>query len=65
MTPSVDDSPSRDFTLVPAWLFYGRDAEGTVRFTVRLPVGDVPDEAYPAGDPYPAPVESEEAYPSP
>ena len=45
MTPSGIPPTSREFTLVPAWLFYGRNAEGTVRFTVRLPVGETADGA--------------------
>ncbi len=67
MTPSGSSPEIRDFTLIPAWLFYGRDAEGTVRFTVRLPLDGMAGEGSAPGSTLLSPtrVQNEQSYPAP
>lgn len=59
--------PAGQVTLVPAWLFYGRNAGGTIRFTVQLPVGGAGAAVYPANETYltPTRIQNEQSYPSP
>jgi hypothetical protein len=64
---AVRRGTAEQVTLVPAWLFYGRNAEGTMHFAVQLPVGSssggasTENEAYPA----PAPDQNDQSYPTP
>lgn len=54
-------------TLAPAWLFYGRNPEGTIRFTVQLPLSSTAGAASPADSTYlvPTPIRNEQPYPYP
>jgi hypothetical protein len=58
---------SEQYRLTPAWLFYGRNAEGTIRFTLQLPLDSRAEETSQPDSTHlvPTRVQNGQSYPAP